>query len=96
MSPFNGFEDQSVLGNDEFRCLRQRSTEVLELFDGEAFVFDSGEEVAVCELLFDGFNSFFLFCAADGGPDCGGWWWFAVMEFEFGGGDGEGVNEVGF
>lgn len=41
----------------------------MELLDGEAFVADSGDEVAGLELFFYGFDGFFLLGAADGGAD---------------------------
>lgn len=39
------------------------------MLHGEAFVVDSGEEVAVFELLLDGFDGFFFPCARDCGGD---------------------------
>lgn len=35
------------------------------MLDGESFVFDTGDEVAVLELLFDCFYGFFFLCTAD-------------------------------
>lgn len=66
---FKCFIDQSVLRDDEFRCFRERFSEVLKLLHGEAFVVDSGEEVAVFELVSDGFDGFFFLCARDCGGD---------------------------
>jgi len=66
---FDGLEDQSVLCDDELRGLWESSPEVLELLDGEAFVVDGGEEVAVLEVGLDGLHGFFLFGARHGGSD---------------------------
>lgn len=41
------------------------------MLDGEAFVADSGQKVAVLEILLDGFDGFFFLGAADCGSDCG-------------------------
>lgn len=66
----------------------------MELFDGEAFVFYAGEEVAVLEVVFDGFDGFFLLGSADSGADCG------AAPAEGGGEEGIGngwrVSDVGF
>ena len=66
---FDGFEDQSVLGDDELCRVGESSPEVLELLDGEAFVVDGGEEVAVLEVGLDCLDGFFLFGTRDGGSD---------------------------
>ena len=66
---FDGFEDQSVLGDDELCRVRESSPEVLELLDGEAFVVDGGEEVAVLEVGLDCLDGFFLVGTRDGGSD---------------------------
>lgn len=68
-SAFDGFEDQSVLGDDELRGVGESSPEVLELLDGEAFVVDCGEEVAILEVGLDCLDCFFLFGTRHGGSD---------------------------
>lgn len=69
MCPFNGLVNKSVLRHDERRRFGEGFPKVLELFDGEAFVVDAGEEVAVLELLSDGVDGFFLLAAGNGGGD---------------------------
>lgn len=66
---FNGLVNQSVLGDDELCSVGESSPEVLKLLDGETFVVDGGEEVAVLEMGFDGFDSLFLFVTRHGGSD---------------------------
>lgn len=66
---FNGFEDQSVLGDDELRGVGESSPEVLKLLDGETFVVDGGEEVAVLQVRLDGFDSLFLLVTRHGGSN---------------------------
>lgn len=69
---FDCFVDKGIFGDDEFGGFRQCGTEFAELLDGEAFVGNAGDEVAVFELFFDCFDGFFFLRAADGGADCGG------------------------
>lgn len=55
------------------------------MLHGEAFVFDAGQEMAVLEILFDGFDGLFFLGAGDGGSDCGQ----AVVVAGGSGGEGE-------
>lgn len=89
LAALNRFIDQRVLGDEEIGGFRQRFAEVLELFDGEAFVLDGGEEVAVLQVVFDGFDGFFLPGSADGGADCG------AVPAEGGGEVGTGLGKKG-
>jgi len=66
---FNGFEDQSVLGDDELCSVGESSPGVLKLLDGEAFVVDGGEEMAVLQVRLDGFDSLFLLVTRHRGSD---------------------------
>jgi hypothetical protein len=57
---FKCFIHQCVLRNNEFRCFWKSFSKFLKLFNGEAFVVDSGEKVTVFKLFFYGFNLFLL------------------------------------
>nr|GMD32074.1 hypothetical protein VITISV_017528 [Ipomoea batatas] len=65
-SPLDGLEDQSVLRDEELGGFRELCAEILELLYCEAFVPDSGQEVAVLELLLHGFDGLFFPGSADG------------------------------
>lgn len=65
------------------------------MLDGEALVFDAGDEVAILELFFDCFDRFFFLCTADCGADCEGY----AVGFTVGSGGGmeeKWVVEMGF
>lgn len=69
LGALDGLEYQRVLRHDQVRVLRQRSSEVLELLDGEAFVADSGEKVTVFEVFLHGLDRLFLLGSGNGGSD---------------------------
>ena len=64
---FHGLVDERVLGDDELGGVGEGPAELLELLDGEALVVDASEEVAVLQLLLDGFDGCFLLRAGNGG-----------------------------